>query len=109
MSPDPIGIKSYAEQKGIVTQSYSPLGDGTTELINGPLVSKIGAAHNKTGAQVALSWPYRHGVPLSTKSTSAKHLKANLDIFAWPLDAEELNELDVATSPAGHASFMCNK
>ena len=38
MSPDPSGIKSYADQRKIVTQSYSPLGDGTTELINGPCV-----------------------------------------------------------------------
>lgn len=38
MSPDPSGIKSYADQHKIVTQSYSPLGDGTTELINGPCV-----------------------------------------------------------------------
>ena len=38
MSPDPSGIKSYADQRKIVTQAYSPLGDGTTELINGPCV-----------------------------------------------------------------------
>ena len=61
MGADPGGIKSYCAKKGVVLQAYSPLGDGTTELINGPLVSGIGKAHNKTGAQVALRWVVQQG------------------------------------------------
>jgi len=109
MSPDPSGIKSYADQRKIVTQSYSPLGDGTTELINGPMVSKIGDAHNKTGAQVSLHWVVKHGVPVSTKSTKASHLKSDLGIFDWDVTDAELKTLDDATSPPAHYSFMCQK
>ena len=32
MSPDPIGLKTFNDKHGIVTQSYSPLGDGTSEV-----------------------------------------------------------------------------
>jgi len=108
MTPDPIGLKSYNDAKGIVTQSYSPLGDGTMELINGPLVSKVGGAHNKTGAQVSLNWVVKNGVPVSTKSTSAEHLAADLDIFSWDVTAAEKATLDAAASPKGKPSFMCN-
>jgi len=67
MGVDPIGIVSYCKEKGIVTQAYSPLGDGSTKLIDGPVVTPIGDAHNKTGAQVSLKWLIQSGVPLSTK------------------------------------------
>ena len=109
MGSDPGGIKSYCKAHGdIVLQAYSPLGDGTSELINGPLVSGIGDAHNKTGAQVSLAWVAKaNGVPLSTKSTKASHLTANLDIFDWDLGPAEKLELDAAKSPKGHYSFKC--
>ena len=109
MGPDPGGIASYCKAKGIVLQAYSPLGDGTTELITGPLVSGIGDAHNKSGAEVSLHWVYKQGVPLSTKSTNPKHLTANLDIFDWDITPSELQKLDAATEPAGDYSFICKK
>ena len=73
------------------------------------MVSKIGEAHNKTGAQVSLHWVVKHGVPVSTKSTKASHLKGDLDIFDWDVTDAELLTLDDATSPAAHYSFMCQK
>merc|ERR1719433_1827295 len=51
MGTDPEGLVSYCKNKGIAPQAYSPLGDNTTELINGDLVTTLGKAHNKTGVQ----------------------------------------------------------
>ena len=73
------------------------------------MVSKIGDAHNKTGAQVSLHWLIRHGVPLSTKSNKASHLKGDQDIFDWNVTDVELKALDDATSPAAHYSNSCRK
>ena len=47
MGPDPIGLRSYCALKNITLQAYSPLGDGSSELITGDLVSGIGSSHNK--------------------------------------------------------------
>lgn len=60
MGADPGGLISYCKSKGVVPQAYSPLGDNTKELIDGPLVTEIGSSHNKSGVQVraatCLAW-----------------------------------------------------
>ena len=57
--PDAQDDMKFDERAGVLYQSFSPLcgpcGDSAhAELISGPLVTRIGAAHNKTGAQVSL-------------------------------------------------------
>jgi diketogulonate reductase-like aldo/keto reductase len=107
MGADPTGLKSYCDEHNIHLQAYSPLGDGTSELITGDLVSGIGGAHNKTGAQASLRWIYEHGVSLTTKTTKESHMREDLDVFSFELAAAEKVQLDAATSPAGKPSFMC--
>lgn len=109
MGPDPLGLVSYCKSKGIVPQAYSPLGDHNSELISGPLVTKLGAAHNKSGVQVALKWIYQNGVAVTTKSSNPAHLAADLDLFDWELTDAELAEANAATKPVGVPSFMCTK
>merc|ERR1712032_400309 len=108
MGTDPIGLKSYCDSKGVVTQAYSPLGDGSSELITGDLVTGIGKAHNMTGAQVSLRWIIESGVPLTTKTTKESHMRQDLGIFGFNLEDAEKSQLDKATSPAGKPSFICN-
>merc|ERR1712048_523513 len=108
MGTDPAGLKSYCDSKGIHVQAYSPLGDGTSELITGALVTSIGKAHNMTGAQVSLRWLIETGVPLTTKTTKESHLRENLGIFGFVLADTEKSQLDDATTPAGKPSFACS-
>jgi len=107
MSADPEGLVSYCKAHGIAAQAYSPLGDNTTELITGPLVTALGAAHNKSGVQVALRWIWQHGVAPTTKSGNPVHLAQDLDLFDWQLTSDEMARADAATDPAGTPSFMC--
>ena len=98
------------DSKGVTLQAYSPLGDGTSELITGDLVSGIGKAHNKTGAQVSMKWIAQQGTPLSTKSTKASHLSEDLDVYSgWQLSDADMQQLTSATKPKGTPSFMCSK
>ena len=92
-----------------MVQAYSPLGDNTSSLISGELVSALGATHNKSGPQVALRWICQHGVAVTTKSTNAAHLAQDLDIFDWKLSDAEQARADAATKPKGTPSFMCSK
>eukprot|EP00959_Pyramimonas_sp_CCMP1952_P019778 417748-Pyramimonas_sp.AAC.1 len=93
--------KEYMESKGIVYESFSSLCGpcNTTELLNGPLVTKIGATHGKTGAQVSLKWLVQQGIPVIPKSDKVEHLKENLDLFGWELTKDQMAALTAATSP----------
>mmetsp|Transcript_33119 Transcript_33119/g.77444 ORF Transcript_33119/g.77444 Transcript_33119/m.77444 type:complete len:313 (-) Transcript_33119:37-975(-) len=108
MGRDPEGLVSYTAAKGIVLQAYSPLGDHTEELISGDLVTSIGAAHNKSGVQVALRWIYQNGVAVTTKSGNLKHLQEDIDLFGWKMTSEEMARADAAVKPPGSPSFMCS-
>jgi len=108
MGPDPKGLVSYDQSKGIVTQAYSPLGDGSSELITGDLVSGIGKAHDMTGAQVSMRWLIERDIALTTKTTKASHMQQDLDIFGFQLEDAEGSTLDAATSPAGKPSWACS-
>jgi len=109
MGTDPAGIKSYSDEHGIHTQAYSPLGDGSLELITGDLVVGLGKAHNMTGAQVSLRWIHENGVSLSTKTTKRSHMEQDLAIFSFGLEDTEKSTLDTSTTPSAKPSFMCNK
>jgi diketogulonate reductase-like aldo/keto reductase len=108
MGLDPAGLKSYHDQHGIVTQAYSPLGNGDSTLITGDMVTNIGKAHDWTGAQVSMRWLIEHDVALSTKTTKQSHMEEDLAIFADVLADEERSQLDAATEPAGSPSWACS-
>jgi diketogulonate reductase-like aldo/keto reductase len=111
MGTDPIGDVTYADAKGIVTQAYSPLGDGTSELITGDLVTGIGKKYSKSGAQVSLHWLYQRGIALTTKSTSETHQRDNLAAVStsWTLKDDDMATLNTAKSPKSKPSWSCTK
>jgi len=109
MGDDPIGLATYLKSKGIAMQAYSPLGDGSSELISGNLTTSIGKAHGKTGAQVALKWIAQKSVSLVTKADRVDYLAEDFDLWDWQLSPGEMEQLSAAKKPAGLPSFMCDK
>jgi len=107
MGLDPTGIISYHSANNVVTQAYSPLGNGDSSLITGDLVTSIGQAHGWTGAQTSMRWLIDNGVPLTTKTSKQSHMQEDLAIFADVLADEEKSQLDTATEPAGKPSWAC--
>ena len=107
MGSDPGGLKSYCTEHGIHMQAYSPLGDNASALIDGPILEKIGNAHNKSSVQVALSWIWQNNVPVVTKSTKLAHLKDDINIFDFKFTNDEMKQLNSQTKPSGSPSFMC--
>lgn len=110
MGTDPGGIASYCAARGIVLQAYSPLGDGRSrELIDGPLVSAIGAANGRTGVQTSLRYVAQLGFALVTKSMSKAHLADDIGLFDWALSPSQMRVLSEAHSPAANYSFACTR
>lgn len=107
MGPDPTGLVSYGKTKGIVTQAYSPLGNG--KLPGDGALATIGQKHGKSGAQVALKWLVQKGMSVSTKANSSVYLAEDIDVFDWSLDADQVAELDADTDYPGSPCWACSK
>jgi len=108
MGTDPKGLVSYASAMGVHSQAYSPLGDGSSELITGDLVTSIGKAHSMSGAQVSMRWLIENNIPLTTKTSKQSHMQEDLDIFGFSLEDAEGVTLNKATSPSGNPSWACS-
>ena len=96
--------REYDGTVGVTYQSFSPLcgpceGSDHMELITGDLVTKIGKAHGKSGAQVALKWQVQQNIPVIPKSANPDHQRENLDLFGWTLSDDEMRQLSAATKP----------
>ncbi|NUB93762.1 aldo/keto reductase [Haloterrigena sp. SYSU A121-1] len=85
-------LLEYCQENDIVVEAAAPL--ARTELFDDPVLNDIGDAYEKTPAQVALKWAIQKDVVVVPKSTSAEHLRQNLDLFEWELDADDVARID---------------
>ena len=82
-------LRAFHEGKGIVTESWSPLGRGT-DLLDDPVVRGIAETLKVTPGQVVLRWHTHLGVLPIPKSADRERQRANLDIFGFELDATQM-------------------
>ena len=110
MGPDPQGFLAMNAARGIASQAYSPIGSGghgSSDILSGPLTTKIAKAHNKTTAQVALKYLVQLNAAAVTKSL-ARHLKQDVEPFDWSLTRRDMKELAAATFASDDTpSFEC--
>mmetsp|Transcript_31155 Transcript_31155/g.70842 ORF Transcript_31155/g.70842 Transcript_31155/m.70842 type:complete len:334 (-) Transcript_31155:84-1085(-) len=113
MGPDASGIKSFCDEKGVVLQAYSPLGNtplrrgASPEILKGSFTTGLGKAHGKSSIQVALKWLVTHGIATITKSSNPEHLAQDLDLWSWNLTEAEMEAAD-KFHLFGMYSFACN-
>ena len=85
--------RDFHAAHGIVTESWSPLGNGG-DLLAEPTVQSLAQAHDRTPAQVVLRWHLQHGLVPIPKSGSPDRLAQNLAVFDFELAADEMALLD---------------
>ena len=84
-------VRAFDAEHGIVTEAWSPLGQGRG-LLDSPELGAIAAAHERSPAQVALRWNLQLGQVVIPKSVTPERIRANLDVFDF-----ELTEAEMAT------------
>jgi 2,5-diketo-D-gluconate reductase A len=84
-------LRAFHHEHGIITQAYSPLGQGGS--LSDPVLGEIAAKHGRSPAQVVLRWHVQLGNAPIPRSTKADHIAANIDVFGFELDAEDLSRL----------------
>jgi len=77
----------------IITEAWSPLGQGGDLLKNDALVA-IGKKHGKTPAQVVIRWHVQLGHMVIPKSVTPERIKANIAVFDFELSADEMKAID---------------
>lgn len=87
-------LKRFAAEKGIVLQAYSPLTRG--ERLDDPVLAALADKHGKSEAQILIRWNLQSGVVPIPKANRLNHLKANIDVFEFQLDAGDMDRLDEA-------------
>lgn len=85
-------LLEYCKAHNIVVTSYSSFGNGS--LIGDQALERIAAKVGKSMPQVVLKWLLMKGLVVIPKSANPAHIKANMDIFDWELDAEDFAAID---------------
>ncbi|MEU9455484.1 aldo/keto reductase [Streptomyces sp. NPDC048277] len=103
-------LRAFHAHKGIVTESWSPLGrDGG--LLRDPAVVSVAEALGVTPAQVVLRWHVQLGAVVIPKSADAGRQRANLDVFGFRLGAAQMAVLSerahqrLGGDPDSHEEF----
>ncbi|MFE0524813.1 aldo/keto reductase [Streptomyces sp. NPDC058954] len=82
-------LRAFHTAKGIVTESWSPLGRGS-DLLDDPALVPIAEDLGVTPGQVVLRWHIQLGAVPIPKSSDAGRQRANLDVFGFELDAGQM-------------------
>ncbi|HAM28107.1 MAG TPA: oxidoreductase [Microbacteriaceae bacterium] len=88
--------REYGTRHGIVTESWSPLGQGN-ELLAEPLLARLADKYGKTPGQVVLRWHIELGLVVIPKSARPERIRQNIDLFDFtldPVDVAAISALD---------------
>lgn len=103
-------LRDFHAGKGIVTESWSPLGRGTS-LLDDPVVVSVAEAHGVTPGQVVLRWHVQLGAVPIPKSADPERQRHNLDVFGFRLGPAQMRAIAdraqrrMGGDPEGHEEF----
>ncbi len=86
--------RAYHEAKGIVTQSWSPLGQGGELLKTPEIVAIAEKQRGRSAAQVVLAWHLAHGLSVIPKAADAAHAADNFAATELTLDDDDMAAID---------------
>ena len=84
---------------GVVTQSWSPLGQGT--VLADPVIVRIASRHGKSPAQVIIRWHLDQGLVVIPKSVTPSRIVENFDVFDFALDESDRAAIAGLDDPDG--------
>ena len=81
----------FCQSHGIQAEAWSPLGRG--RLLEDPLVLELAKKYGKSPAQICLRFCLQNNVLPLPKSSAPERMKANLDIFDFEIEQEDIYRL----------------
>lgn len=84
-------LQAFHAAHGILTQSWSPLGQGA--LLHNETILRIAAKHGKSTAQTIIRWHLDNNLLVIPKSVHAERVVENFSVFDFTLDPDDLARL----------------
>ena len=83
-------LLAFHAEHGIVTEAYSPLARGA---LDSGVIGRLAARHGRTPAQIVLRWHMQRGVVAIPKSATASRIAANIRVFDFSLDEDNMGAM----------------
>ncbi|MBU1336135.1 MAG: aldo/keto reductase [Alphaproteobacteria bacterium] len=81
-------VRAFHSQHNIAIECYSPLGRG--QVLGNDIIGRIAARHGTSPAQVIIRWHVQQGLIAIPKSVRPERIKANIDVFGFALDEDDM-------------------
>ena len=93
-------LRKVHEELGIVTEAWSPLGQGG-EILKDPVIVEIAGKHGISPAQAVLAWHLAKGIVAIPKSVTPARIAENFTAANVTLDAADIAAIDGLTRADG--------
>ena len=92
-------LRKVHDDMGIVTQSWSPLGQGGG--MDASAIQDIAGETGQPASAVVLRWHIQHGLVPIPKSTSRDHIEQNFAALSFELSDDQMARIDALDSEEG--------
>lgn len=96
--------QQFMQGRGVQIESWGPFAEGRNNLFGNPVLTRIGAEHGKSTAQVVLRWLIQRGVVVIPKSVHRERIEQNFQVFDFELTSEQMDR--IARLDTGESVFF---
>lgn len=86
-------VRGFCAEQGITLQCWYPLGHGSQDMLQDPVLAEIAETYGKSIAQVVLRWHIQMGFCPVPGSRAQAHIRENGEIFDFALTAEDMDRI----------------
>ncbi len=86
-------VRQFCAEREIIYQGFSLLTANRAAMAH-PELAKIAAQHGRTASQIVFRFALDVGMVPLTGTTSAEHMRADLDVFSFELEPAEVSRIE---------------
>jgi len=103
-----VEVAAHCHRHKIVATAYSSLGaflfHAKTETVD--TLKSISSTHKMSVSQVLLKWALQKNISVIPGTGNPKHMRENLDVYSFSLNADEMSKIDGLRSDESGTSFF---